>query len=78
MRRYCAQLTETTSTGEDKCRYVVALRALAAAGATEAAYRMPYDVLERVTDRILTELPLADRVVYDLTPHPPRGEEWEG
>ena len=36
------------------------------------------DVLERVTDRILTELPLADRVVYDLTPHPPRGEEWEG
>ena len=56
----------------------MALRALAAAGATEAAYRMPYDVLERVTDRILTELPLADRVVYDLTPHPPRGEEWEG
>ena len=78
VRRYCAQLTETTSTGEDKCRYVVALRALAAAGAAEAAYRMPYDVLERVTDRILTELPLADRVVYDLTPHPPRGEEWEG
>ena len=78
MRLYCAQLTETTSTGEGRCRYIVALRTLTTAGMTEAPYRLPYDLLERITDRILTELPLVDRVVYDLTPHPPRGGEWEG
>ena len=78
VRLYCAQLTETTSTGEGRCRYIVALRTLTTAGMTEAPYRLPYDLLERITDRILTELPLVDRVVYDLTPHPPRGGEWEG
>lgn len=78
IRRYCAHLAETTSTGEDRCRYVVALRATTVSGTAESAYRMPYDLLERVTDRLLTELPQIDRVVYDLTPYPLRSSEWEG
>ncbi len=77
LRRYCAELAETTSTGEKRCRYVVALRALMRSGAASTAYRLPYDLLERATDRILTGLPLVDRVVYDLTPNPPRPDEWE-
>lgn len=77
LRRCYAQLSETTSTGENKCRYIIALRATARAGSSDVSYRMPYDLLERVTARILEELPTVDRVVYDLTPHPPRPEEWE-
>ena len=76
--RWCAQLCDTTSTGEGSCRYVVALRALNRTGGVSwAAYRMPYDLLERVTERILTELKLVDRVVYDMTPSPLRPADWE-
>ena len=77
VNRWCAELSDTTSTGDRCCRYVVALRALSRSGPAITAYRMPYDLLERVTERILTELPLVDRVVYDLTPSPLRPEEWE-
>ena len=77
LRRYCAQLSETTSTGEGRCHYVVALRALARSGPAQTSYRMPYDLLERTTERILSALPLVDRVVYDLTSNPPRPVEWE-
>ena len=77
IRRYCAQLAETTSTGEKHCRYVVALRALTRSGNALTGYRLPYDLLERATERILAALPLVDRVVYDLTPNPPRPVEWE-
>ena len=54
-----------------------ALRALGNAGTDYTAYRMPYDLLERVTERILRELPKIDRVVYDMTTTPPRPVEWE-
>ena len=38
---------------------------------------LPYDLLERATERILEALPQVDRVVYDLTPCPPRSIDWE-
>ena len=34
---------------------------------------IPYDVLRRVTKRIITEVPGINRVCYDLTPRSPRG-----
>ena len=37
---------------------------------------LPYDLLERATERILKELPKIDRVVYDTTTTPPRPVEW--
>lgn len=77
VRRYFAVLSETSSTGRQHCERIIALRALGAAGNSHTAYRMPYDLLERVTQRILKELPKIDRVVYDMTTTPPRPVEWE-
>ena len=77
IRRYFAVLSETASTGRQHCERIIALRALGSAGSTHTAYRMPYDLLERVTARILKELPKIDRVVYDMTTTPPRPVEWE-
>ena len=77
IRRYFAVLSETASTGHPRCERLIALRALGNAGTDYTAYRMPYDLLERVTDRILRELPKIDRVVYDMTTTPPRPVEWE-
>lgn len=47
--------------------YTISLRALQA-GHTNACARLPFDLLERVTERILKEIPYISRVVYDLTP----------
>ena len=39
--------------------------------------RIPYEVLHRVTKRIITEVPGINRVCYDLTPKPTGTIEWE-
>jgi len=44
------------------------LRASQVCGGDACASRLPYDLLERTTERILRELPNVRRVVYDLTP----------
>ena len=38
---------------------------------------IPYEVLHRVTKRIITEVPGINRVCYDLTPKPTGTIEWE-
>lgn len=48
--------------------FVVVLRACQAGDGEAYAARLPYDLTERVTERVLAELPLVKRVVYDLTP----------
>jgi GMP synthase (glutamine-hydrolysing) len=48
--------------------YVVILRACQAGDGEAYAARLPYDLLERITERILREVPQVKRVVYDLTP----------
>ena len=50
--------------------YTVILRAAQACRGEACASRLPYDLLERVTERILDELPLVTKVMYDLTPSP--------
>jgi GMP synthase (glutamine-hydrolysing) len=39
--------------------------------------KIPYDILGRVSNRIINEVPHVNRVVYDITSKPPGTVEWE-
>lgn len=64
--------------GERTYDYVVALRFVDSEDGMSADWsKVPFEVLEKISHRLLQEVPGISRVVYDISPKPPATIEWE-
>lgn len=82
INQYFAALTNLRSVGcvedERTYDYAIALRAVITKDfMTAEAARIPQDILEHVTSRIVNEVPGINRVLYDYTSKPPATIEFE-
>jgi GMP synthase (glutamine-hydrolysing) len=57
---------------------VVALRVIESKDIMSSTWaKLPYDILQRISSRIVNEVPKISRVVYDISTKPPATMEWE-
>lgn len=80
--QYFTVLTGIRSVGvmgdERTYGYTIALRGVTSVDAMSADWaRIPYDVLEKISTRLVNEVKDINRVVYDITSKPPATIEWE-
>ena len=82
INQYFAVLTNMRSVGVmgdgRTYDYTLALRGVSTSDFMTADFsRIPYDVLEKVSVRIVNEVKNINRIVYDITSKPPATIEWE-
>lgn len=82
INQYFAVITDMRSVGVmgdgRTYDYTLALRAVTTTDFMTADWaRIPFDVLEKVSNRIVNEVDHVNRLVYDITSKPPATIEWE-
>ncbi len=82
INQYFTVLTDVRSVGvmgdERTYDYTIAIRAVITSDFMTADFaHIPYDVLGRISARIVNECKHINRVVYDITTKPPASIEWE-
>ena len=82
INQYFAVITDMRSVGVmgdgRTYDYTIALRAVTTTDFMTGEWaRIPYEVLEKVSRRIVNEVKHVNRIVYDITSKPPATIEWE-
>ena len=82
IHQYFAVLTNTRTVGvmgdARTYDYILALRGVTTTDFMTADFaKIPYDILEKISARIVNEVKNVNRIVYDITTKPPASIEWE-